>query len=85
MSGGRDTPGDRGGRRPLSPRERCVLERLAAGDEIPEIAASMDVTPETVRTYAKAAMRKLGARTRPQAVAIALRVGEIPPVTPPAR
>ncbi|MBX5441320.1 MAG: response regulator transcription factor [Solirubrobacteraceae bacterium] len=85
MSPGRESAADRHPRRRLSPRERYVLEHLALGEEIPEIAQRLGVTVETVRTYAKAAMRKLDARTRPQAVAIALRTGEIPPVTPPVR
>jgi len=55
--------------------------RLAHGCEITEIAEDLGLTSETVRTYTKSAMRKLGARTRSQAIALALVRGEIPPVT----
>jgi len=58
------------------------MASLAAGDDVLTIARRLSLTVETVRTYAKAAMRKLGAHTRPQAVALALTRGEIAPLRP---
>ena len=44
---------------------------------LPQIAADLVVSPATVRTHIGNAIRKLGARTRAHAVAIALRGGMI--------
>jgi DNA-binding CsgD family transcriptional regulator len=63
--------------RRLSRRERAVLGELARGRATEEIADSLVVSPHTVRSHVKAAMRKLGARTRAHAVAIALSAGAI--------
>ena len=61
----------------LSERERTVLAQVARGAETEEIAATMILSPHTVRSHVKAAMRKLDARTRAHAVAIALTAGAI--------
>ena len=61
----------------LSERERSVLAEVARGNETDEIAASMILSPHTVRSHVKTAMRKLDARTRAHAVAIALSAGAI--------
>ena len=63
--------------RRLSGRERAVLGELARGRATEEIADSLVVSPHTVRSHVKAAMRKLGAHTRAHAVAIALSAGAI--------
>ncbi len=63
--------------RRLSGRERAVLGELARGRATEEIADTLVVSPHTVRSHVKAAMRKLGARTRAHAVAIALSAGAI--------
>jgi two-component system response regulator DesR len=60
-------------RKPLSPREREVLRLLADGAAYAEIGATLYLSPDTVRAHAQRAMTKLGARTRTQAVALALR------------
>jgi len=57
----------------LSAREREVLRLLAAGGSYGEIGATLYLSPDTVRAHAHRAMTKLGARTRTQAVATALR------------
>jgi two-component system, NarL family, response regulator DesR len=57
----------------LSEREREVLRLLAEGGSYAEIGASLFLSPDTVRAHAQRAMVKLGARTRTQAVALALR------------
>jgi DNA-binding CsgD family transcriptional regulator len=41
-------------------------------------ADQLGISPETVRTHVRNAMNKLGARTRAQAIAVAMRDGEIP-------
>ena len=56
----------------LSHRERAVLSELAQGHATEEIAEALFLSPHTVRSHVKAAMRKLDARTRAHAVAIAL-------------
>ena len=60
-------------RKPLSEREREVLRLLAEGGSYAEIGAALYLSPDTVRAHAQRAMTKLGARTRTQAVAVALR------------
>jgi two-component system nitrate/nitrite response regulator NarL len=59
--------------RALSPREREVLRMLAAGGSYAEIGGELYLSPDTVRAHAQRAMAKLGARTRTQAVAVAMR------------
>ena len=61
--------------RPLSRREREVLGLLALGGDGPQIAAQLVLSPATVRTHVNNAMRKLWARTRAHAIALALRDG----------
>jgi DNA-binding NarL/FixJ family response regulator len=57
----------------LTSRQREVLELLADGLPYDEIAKRMGVGPETARTHAQNAIARLGARTRTEAVAVALR------------
>ena len=60
-------------RKNLSEREREVLRMLAEGGSYAEIGSKLFLSPDTVRAHAQRAMTKLGARTRTQAVAVALR------------
>jgi DNA-binding NarL/FixJ family response regulator len=60
-------------RKSLSEREREVLRMLAEGGSYAEIGSQLFLSPDTVRAHAQRAMTKLGARTRTQAVALALR------------
>jgi PAS domain S-box-containing protein len=62
---------------PLSYRERQVLGLLANGQDGPAIAERLNLSPETVRSYSQSARDKLGAKTRTEAVALALVRGEI--------
>lgn len=57
----------------LSDREREILTLLAEGIANKDIAARLFLSPETVRTHVRNAMRKLDADTRTQAVALAIR------------
>jgi DNA-binding CsgD family transcriptional regulator len=61
----------------LSRKERSVLRELARGYSTDQIAAELVVSPHTIRTHIKNGMRKLEAKTRAHAVAIALSEGAI--------
>lgn len=61
----------------LTPREREVLGRVAMGESSAEIAQALVISPETVRQHVQNALHKLGARTRAQAIGIALRTGQL--------
>ena len=58
---------------PLTPREREVLQMIALGAGTREIGARLLMAPDTARTHAQNAMRKLGARNRAHAVALAVK------------
>jgi DNA-binding NarL/FixJ family response regulator len=59
----------------LTPRELEVLELLAEGLSPEEIAARLVISVKTVGTHIEHIFRKLGVRTRAQAVAVAYREG----------
>ncbi len=59
--------------RRLTTRERVTLRLLADGLGYREIAAHLGLAPETVRVHAAKARKRLGAATRTEAVATALR------------
>lgn len=56
----------------LSPREREVLRRVARGESNQDIAASLYLSVNTVKTYIRTGYRKMGVHSRSQAVAWAL-------------
>ncbi|MFC8085856.1 response regulator transcription factor [Streptomyces sp. NPDC057340] len=62
----------------LAPREVDVLACVAGGATNGEAAERLGVGTETVKSYLRSAMRKLGAHTRTQAVAAARRTGWLP-------
>jgi PAS domain S-box-containing protein len=65
----------------LSLREREVVRLVALGNTGPEIAGELQISHDTVRTHARNAMLKVGARSRAHLVAKALGEGlvlEIP-------
>jgi DNA-binding NarL/FixJ family response regulator len=59
--------------RELTQREREVLRLLSEGNSNEQIGEVLAISPQTVRTHVQKAMEKLGATTRVQAVATALR------------
>jgi DNA-binding NarL/FixJ family response regulator len=61
----------------LTPRELDVLSLLAEGLQHDEIGRRLGISSETVRTHLRKASGRLGASTRTQAVATALRLGLI--------
>jgi DNA-binding CsgD family transcriptional regulator len=60
-------------------REREVLALLATGATDGEIADVLQLSPATVQTHVRNAKTRLGARTRAQAVALAIAHGIIAP------
>jgi DNA-binding CsgD family transcriptional regulator len=62
----------------LTRREQESLRLVAHGMTTTAAAEQLGISPETVRTHVRNAMNKLGARTRAQAIAVAMRDGEIP-------
>jgi DNA-binding CsgD family transcriptional regulator len=67
----RDTRGRRAGD-DLTDRERDVLRLVAKGEPTRRIAGQLGISRETVETHIRAGMRKLGARTRTEAAALAM-------------
>jgi len=57
----------------LTAREVHILERIAAGSSLAEIADALFISTHTVKTHVKNIYRKLEAHSRTQAVAIAQR------------
>lgn len=62
----------------LAPREVDVLACVAGGATNGVAAERLGLRPETVKGYLRSAMRKLGARTRGEAVVAARRAGLLP-------
>lgn len=61
----------------LSPREREIMHEMAEGLTAEKIGAKLNVSVETVRTHLRNVIRKLQARNRVHAIALALEHGEI--------
>ena len=61
----------------LSPREREIMHLMAEGLTAEAIGTQISVSVETVRTHVRNVIRKLQARNRVHAIAIALERGEI--------
>lgn len=61
----------------LSPREREIMHLMAEGRTAEAIGEQITVSVETVRTHVRNVIRKLQARNRVHAIAIALERGEI--------
>lgn len=55
----------------LTPREREVLQQIATGCTVAEVARLLDVSENTIKTHLKGIYAKLGVRTRVRAVNVA--------------
>jgi ATP/maltotriose-dependent transcriptional regulator MalT len=62
----------------LTPRELQILDEIAAGKSTREIAETLFVSENTVKTHASRVYDKLGVRRRTQAVQEARRLGLLP-------
>ena len=58
---------------PLTPREKEVLRRITAGQSTGQMADEMNIAINTLRSYVKNVLTKLGAHNRLQAAALATR------------
>jgi DNA-binding NarL/FixJ family response regulator len=65
--------------RALSPREREVLQLLAEGKSMKEVAAVLEISPRTVEFHKYRMMELLGVRTNAELVQYAIRHGLIAP------
>lgn len=59
----------------LSPREIEVLHRIVAGQDTAQMVHEMGITTNTVQSYVKSVLAKLGAHTRLEAAALASKRG----------
>lgn len=59
----------------LSPREKEILTRIAGGQSTGQMSNAMNITVDTVRTYVKNVLAKLGVHSRLQLAALASRDG----------
>ena len=64
---------------PLTARQWQVLDLLCEARSIEEIAATLTVSPETVRSHVKGIFRRLNVRSREEAVAVACRLRGLAP------
>ncbi|MFK4599110.1 DNA-binding CsgD family transcriptional regulator [Streptomyces pristinaespiralis] len=78
LAPGPSTPAPATGGVSLTPRELDVLGCVASGATNATAAERLGLRPETVKAYLRSAMRKLGARTRLEAVVAARRAGLLP-------
>ena len=62
----------------ISPRELAVLKQLAAGRSNKEIAAELDVSPNTIKTHIARLFDKLGSTRRTEAINRARELGIVP-------
>ena len=70
--------------RSLTRREQEVLSLIASGADREEIAHELTISVATVRTHVRNVLRKLGARNRAHAIALAVQHGliELPSLLP---
>ncbi|XGV97782.1 MAG: response regulator transcription factor [Leptolyngbya sp. BL-A-14] len=59
----------------LSARELEVIKLLVKGHSNPAIAAALHLSPNTIKTYVRSIMNKLGVDRRVQVAVIALQLG----------
>ena len=73
------------GLRSLTPREREILQTLAAGASTVEVAEAFGISPLTVQSHVKNILAKLGVHSKVDAVRIAWRHGVATPSRPSVR
>jgi PAS domain S-box-containing protein len=71
----------------LTPRQREILNLIAAGLSTPEVAQELTLSPETVRNHLRNAFKELRAHTRVEAILAAQRLGLLaaPPLGPQSK
>jgi two-component system, NarL family, response regulator LiaR len=74
----------RAARGPLTPREWEVMNLIVERRTTDEIAETLALSSETVRSHVKHILRKLDVRSREEAIEIAQRIGEADPPMPAA-
>jgi DNA-binding CsgD family transcriptional regulator len=62
----------------ISPRELTVLQEIVAGRSNKEIAARLNVSPNTIKTHVARLFDKLGAKRRTDAIRKARELGIVP-------
>lgn len=62
----------------LTAREKAVLKLLVKGQTNKEIAATLGISPSTVRRHLENMLRKLNLTNRVQAAVFAVRMGDCP-------
>ena len=62
----------------LSPRECEILEQLASGQSNKQLARTLSISPNTVKTHVARVYEKLEVQNRVQAIETARRLGLIP-------
>jgi DNA-binding CsgD family transcriptional regulator len=62
----------------LTEREMAVLRLLRGSLTLPEIAAELEVSPETIKSHTRAIYRKLGVHNRDDAVSQGQQSGLLP-------
>lgn len=73
-----------GRRASLSPREREVLDLLAGGWRVAEVAERLFVSRSTVRNHLSQLFRHFGVTSQPELLELVRRAGWRPPAAPPA-
>lgn len=73
LAAGLPSNGNGSDQRRLTRRERQILTRLVAGERSREISQSLGIRPNTLRSHTQNILRKLGARSKVEAVSLALR------------
>ena len=63
---------------PLTQRETEILAGAADGETAAQTGARLYLSSETVKSYLRSAMSKLGAHSRHEAVVLARRAGILP-------
>ena len=61
----------------LRPSELRVLNLIADGKTVSQVAEELHLSSHTIKGHAKTARARLGARTMPQAIRLAIRSGQI--------